>query len=249
MHQYIDFLFGRIGAFPLCVGAGLMVLVLDILLRGWREGLARVQMNEMFLPALPFCLLFGVAFAGVSDTLFHGGVIAACRNPFGRGVNYFGWLLGCLVFLFVLGRLTGMNVETLLEIFVPACLPAQALGRIGCFLGGCCYGVPVSSSFGVVYPQGSIPFAAYGSTPLAPFQLYEAGWLLVSYAVVLFLVRRGFRAGVSLIAMGVGRFALEFLRGDPRGSLFRGVFLSPAQCLAILLVATGMSLLCFVVRK
>ena len=199
--------------------------------------------SERFLPALPFCLLFGVLFAGLTDTLFHDGIRVACRHPFGRGVNYFGWLLGCLLSLSALGRLARMHVGALLEMFVPACLPAQALGRIGCFLGGCCYGIPVDSSWGIVYPRGSIPFAAHGSAPLAPVQLYEAGWLLVSYVIVLSLVRKGHRAGVSLIAMGAGRFALEFLRGDPRGSLFCGVPLSPAQCLAIVLVAVGMLVL------
>lgn len=243
MYPFLDLPFARIGTFPLCVGAGLMVLVLDILVRGRREGLTRAQMDDVFVPALPLCLLFGVVVAAATDTLFHDGVLAACRHPFGRGVNYFGWMLGCLISLFALGRMFGLDVRTLFEIFVPPSLSAQAVGRLGCFLGGCCYGVPVDSAWGVVYPCGSLPFAAYGLTPLAPVPLYEAGWLLAAFAVVRLRVPRGRRAAVSLMAMGTGRFALEFLRGDSRGVFFPGVPLSPAQCLSIVLLLLGASLL------
>ena len=145
-----------------------------------------------------------------------------------------------------------ISVRTLLEVFVPACLPAQAIGRVGCFLGGCCYGCPVGSAWGVVYPDGSLPFSAYGAVPLIPVQLYEAGWLFIAFAVVMVFVRQGYRAGVSLMAMGVGRFALEFLRGDSRGELLSCTALSPAQGLAIVLFAFGMLVSmrsCITVRK
>lgn len=150
---------------------------------GRREGLTRAQMADVFVPALPLCLLFGVVVAAVTDTLFHDGVLAACRHPFGRGVNYFGWMLGCLISRFAL------------------------------------------------------------STPLVPVPLYEAGWLLAAFAAVRLWAPRGRRAAVSLMAMGAGRFALEFLRGDSRGVFFPGVPLSPAQCLSIVLLLLGASLL------
>lgn len=219
---------------------GLLMLVLLVLYSCSRSGLTPLQVNEQLVPALPFCLLFGVVFAGFTDTLFHDGLQAVLHHPFGRGVNYFGWLFGCVLFLSVFGRLARISVKTLLEVFVPACLPAQAIGRIGCFLGGCCYGRPVDPAWGVVYPEESLPFSAYGAAPLFPVQLYEAGWLFVVFIGVITVVRRGCRAGVSLMAMGMGRFALEFLRGDSRGVLFPGTSLSPAQCLSIVLFVFGM---------
>lgn len=249
MHQFIDLPFGRVGAFPLCVGIGLLVLVLLVLYGCSRSGLSSFQVNERLVPALPFCLLFGVVFAGFSDTLFHDGFQAVLHHPFGRGVNYFGWLFGCVIFLFVFGRLSRISATALLEVFVPACLPAQAIGRIGCFLGGCCYGMPVDPAWGVVYPEGSLPFSVYGAIPLVPVQLYEAGWLFFAFAVVRVFVRQGCRAGVSLMAMGVGRFALEFLRGDSRGNLLFCTSLSPAQCLSIVLFAFGMLVSMYSVRK
>ena len=249
MHQFIDLPFGRVGAFPLCVGIGLLVLVLLVLYGCSRSGLSSFQVNERLVPALPFCLLFGVVFAGTSDTLFHDGFQAVLHHPFGRGVNYFGWLFGCVIFLFVFGRLWRISAAALLEVFVPACLPAQAIGRIGCFLGGCCYGMPVDPTRGVVYPEGSLPFSAYGAIPLVPVQLYESGWLFFAFAVVMVFVRQGCRAGVSLMAMGVGRFALEFLRGDSRGDMLFCTSLSPAQCLSIVLFAFGMLVSMYSVRK
>ena len=249
MYQFIDLPFGRVGAFPLCVGIGLLVLVLLVLYGCSRSGLSSFQVNERLVPALPFCLLFGVVFAGFSDTLFHDGFQAVLHHPFGRGVNYFGWLFGCVIFLFVFGRLSRISATALLEVFVPACLPAQAIGRIGCFLGGCCYGMPVDPAWGVVYPEGSLPFSVYGSVPLFPVQLYEAGWLFIVFVIVLTVVRQEHRAGVSLMAMGVGRFALEFLRGDSRGDMLFCTSLSPAQCLSIVLFAFGMLVSMYSVRK
>jgi len=243
MHQFVDLPFGRIGTFPLCVGVGLMMLVLDILFRGRREGLSQAQLNDKLLPALPFCLLFGAIFAGFTDTLFHDGVGIAFRHPFSRGVNYFGWLCGCMIFLIVFAVIARLSVRTLLEIFVPSCLPAQAIGRVGCFLGGCCYGVPSVPRWGVVFPKGSLPYEMYGSVPLVPVQLYEAGWLLVVYVVVMTCVRRGSRAGVSLMAMGAGRAAFEFWRGDCRGLLWGCSGLSPAQGFSIALFCSGVLLL------
>lgn len=239
MHQFIDLPFGRIGAFPRCVSLGLSVLVLLVLYGSSRSGLSSFQLDERLLPALPVCMLFGVGFSGLTETLFHDGICVALRHPFGRGVNYFGWLLGCVIFLSIFGRCARMSVSTLLEVFVPACLPAQAIGRIGCFLGGCCYGRPVDPAWGVVYPRGALPFSAFGPAPLFPVQLYEAGWLLVVFVIVMTVVRQGRRAGVSLMAMGVGRFALEFLRGDPRGTFFLCTSLSPAQCLSIVFFVIG----------
>lgn len=239
MHQFIDLPFGRVGAFPLCVGLGLSALVLLVLYGSSRCSFTAFQVNERLVPALPFCLLFGVAFSGLTETFFHDGIRAVFRHPFGCGVNYFGWFIGCVIFLSAFGRLMRMSVRELLEVFVPACLPAQAIGRIGCFLGGCCYGRPVALAWGVVYPDGSIPFSAYGAEPLFPVQLCEAGWLFIVFVVVMTAVRQGCRAGASLMAMGAGRFVLEFMRGDPRGSLFRDIPLSPAQCLSVALFVVG----------
>lgn len=111
------------------------------------------------------------------------------------------------------------------------------LGRIGCFLGGCCYGVPTDSIFGVVFPEDALPYQAYGGVPVHPTQLYEAAFLLALFIILFkFCKRNAFP--LYLMFYGVGRFAIECLRGDDRGSV--GVIeLSPAQLISLLLIIIG----------
>lgn len=120
-----------------------------------------------------------------------------------------------------------------------ACIPAgHCLGRIGCFLGGCCFGKPTDCIFGVVFPEGSLAYTYYGG-PIAvhPTQLYEAA-LLACLFFVLFFAGNGFEFPGYLIGYGIGRFAIEFFRNDDRGIIFGGV-LSPAQLVSCILIAAG----------
>src|SRR5689334_3149926 len=91
-----------------------------------------------------------------------------------------------------------------------------AAGRVGCFLVGCCYGVPADA--GVAYPAAAGLPARLTGVRLLPVQLIEAGALLLIGAVA--LAAAGGRAGGAtvwfLIAYGVVRFGTEGLRGDPR---------------------------------
>jgi phosphatidylglycerol:prolipoprotein diacylglycerol transferase len=86
------------------------------------------------------------------------------------------------------------------------------VGRLGCFLNGCCYGKPTAAWCGVVFPGQ--PHA------VLPTQLFEAIGLLGIYAALRALQRRGALAlrgrvtGWYLLAYGALRFVLEFLRGD-----------------------------------
>lgn len=122
------------------------------------------------------------------------------------------------------------------------CIPAgHFFGRIGCFLGGCCYGIPTDGPFGVIFPEGSIPYETYGDTPLHPTQLYEAFYLLILFFILMFCGKK--RAlPLYLILYGIGRYAIEFLRGDDRGQI-GNIPLSPAQIISLLLIVAGCTIL------
>lgn len=124
----------------------------------------------------------------------------------------------------------------------PAIPAGHCLGRIGCFLGGCCFGKPTDCVFGVVFPEGSLPYEYYGgAVAVHPTQLYEAAFLLALFLFLLFCGKKyGFP--LYLILYGTGRFFLEFLRNDDRGIL-PGIPLSPAQAISVLLVLLGGAIL------
>ena len=131
-----------------------------------------------------------------------------------------------------------------------------ALVRTGCFLAGCDYGVPTAHAWGVRFPPGSLAaldharrgFVPPGapSLPVHPTELYEVALGLVAAALAAIPIARGHRDGRAfatfLFTYATGRFAIEFLRGDPqRGA---ALSLSTAQwvSLAILMArAAGKS--------
>lgn len=121
--------------------------------------------------------------------------------------------------------------------------------RTGCFLAGCDYGEPTSLVLGVRYPPGSLAaldHAARGwvpmgapSLPTHPTQLYEGVWAMLGSLIALLIYRRNSRrakhdgsAFAAWIAMyAVGRFLIEFLRGDASRGSYHG--LSTAQYISI----------------
>lgn len=193
--------------------------------------------NKVML-AIPLSLTFGVLTGYVSDVLFLGGIKGFAR-PLDYGLNFYGWLFGNMIFLVVYAKSTGLSISFLVNCFLPLFAAAQAIIRIGCFCGGCCFGRPTTSFFGVVFPQGSLPYSVYGATPLMPVQLFESAYLMVVFIILIRFVDFKYRAAVYLMLMPVGRFFLEFLRGDNRGRMFFQSVLSPAQCLSFLLFAIG----------
>jgi phosphatidylglycerol:prolipoprotein diacylglycerol transferase len=121
-------------------------------------------------------------------------------------------------------------------------------GRLGCFLGGCCFGLPSHARFAVKFPGGSA--ASYEqfesglladknlpSLPVHPTQLYEAfGCLLIAAWLLLYVhPRKRFDGQVLLQFLGayaVLRFVIEYFRADDRGAIFG---LSTSQAIGLLI--------------
>lgn len=154
------------------------------------------------------------------------------------GSTYLGGVLVGSLILIISVRCTHQPLATLLCMLAPAVALAHAFGRIGCFLGGCCYGAPAPEWLGVVYPVGSDAYAHCGAQPLYPTQLFEAA---LNFLLFWIMVRRTsfrFRPVVYFMGYGIGRFLLEFLRADARGELLPG--LSPSQWFSLLFILVGL---------
>jgi phosphatidylglycerol:prolipoprotein diacylglycerol transferase len=134
------------------------------------------------------------------------------------GLSFYGGLIAGLVGLAVWARRRGVGLGLAADIAAPAVAAGQAVGHIGCLIGGDSYGLPTGGPFGVVYqnPNAMAPLGI----PLHPTQLYEAVSLGI-LAVVLWasrgrLERRGAggTAAVYLLGNAAVRFGLFFLRDD-----------------------------------
>ena len=131
------------------------------------------------------------------------------------------------------------------DAFAPGLAFGHALGRVGCFAAGCCYGKPTSHFWGVTFTSPIAP--AWVGTPLGvslePTQLFEAAVELANFFFLMWLLKRkkfdGQVIAAYLFLYGVARYFLEFLRDDPgRGSVFGGI-MTGTQLISICLVITG----------
>lgn len=135
------------------------------------------------------------------------------------GLAIQGALVGAFLAALIYTKVKHINFWRLADIAAPGLILGQAVGRIACFLNGDAYGTPTGSNFGIVYPEGTPAYAAYGSQPLWPAEVWEGQWDFIVFAIILMLPRwrkwsQGFIFLSYIILYSMGRFALEFLRGD-----------------------------------
>ncbi len=159
------------------------------------------------------------------------------------GLIFYGGVIGAVLAIMLLARRENAPLWDLGDFAVSALPLGHAFGRVGCFLNGCCHGVPGKpGGCGVPPAADSAAFDLYGSQAVLPVQLFEAGANLLLYGVLLSLWFRPRRprpgTGVALYAAGYGavRFGLEFLRGDER-LVWAG--LSLAQWISLVLIAVA----------
>ena len=174
----------------------------------------------------------------------------------GTGITFLGGLIGGVGVFFVVERIAGKKHRGELlsstNIMLPCIVLAHFFGRIGCFLGGCCYGAKTDSFFGVRFVENISQNGEWiFGEPRIPTQLIEAIFLLLLFITLLIFIFRfkkpNFVAIVYMYAYSVFRFLLEFLRDDPRGAFLLG--LSPSQVICILLLITAIALNVLIVKR
>jgi phosphatidylglycerol:prolipoprotein diacylglycerol transferase len=161
------------------------------------------------------------------------------------GGVFYGGLLAAIAMCIWYIRRSHLPVLRTCDVFAPAIAIGHALGRIGCFAAGCCYGKPTSLPWGVTFTN---PLAAdFAGTPLNeplhPTQLYEFVLELSNFLFLYWLLRHKRFEGQVIAAYmfiyGLARFFFEFVRNDPeRGSVFGGL-MTGTQLISIFLVIAG----------
>jgi phosphatidylglycerol:prolipoprotein diacylglycerol transferase len=189
-------------------------------------------------------------FAGRVGLLDH--LKAAINLPDG-GLVLYGGIILALATYFYFCRLRRLNPLFMADLIMPSFFIGLGFGRIGCFLNGCCYGEPSTLPWAVTFPHGSVPFTALvnremlspdalATMPLHPSQLYSSlgAFLLAGVMALYFKYRQrdGAVLGLSLLVYPIGRFLLEFLRGDEPGRL--GTPLTISQLVSLGVFAAGL---------
>jgi phosphatidylglycerol---prolipoprotein diacylglyceryl transferase len=161
------------------------------------------------------------------------------------GGTFFGGVLGAIALVVIYTVVTKTSLVALLDCYSAGLPLGHAIGRLGCFMAGCCYGKPTTLPWGVTFTN---PIAArlVGTPmgiPLHPTQLYESFAEFCNFAILVWIGKRqSFRGEILatyLLLYGIERGAIEFVRGDPdRTLMFHGAF-SIMQVVAVAFVLTG----------
>jgi len=153
------------------------------------------------------------------------------------GFVFYGGFIGGFAGLMVYCKAFKEKLWKYLDVYATVLPLGHAFGRVGCFFGGCCYGMPYDGIFSYTYEGPLIGQTPIG-VPLFPVQLFEAGCLVLIFSammVIFFKTKEKYHLTVFgyLASYCVVRFVLEFFRGDKeRGGL---LFLSTSQIISILI--------------
>ncbi len=155
-----------------------------------------------------------------------------------NGFVFYGGLLGGALGLFIYVKAFKCDFVKYFEIFAVSVPLGHALGRVGCFLSGCCYGIECDCAISFTYVQAYDPNTPLG-VPLLPLQLIEGACLLVLYVALEVAFYKSKREGACLLgylfAYPTVRFVLEFFRGDAIRGIWGGLSTSQWISLAIML--------------
>lgn len=191
-------------------------------------------------------LLFGITNIGQWGTLFDAENFRDLINRFVSifgGSVFYGGLIGGLFAGGLSVKVQRLPKEDAYDCCTLAIPLFHGFARIGCFLGGCCYGVPWEH--GITYTHSLVESA--NNVPRVPIQLFESAFNFLLAALLIFLFYkhrfRGKLLPLYLLIYPAGRFVLEFWRGDE----YRGFIgaLSTSQFISVILFAASAIYLIF----
>lgn len=235
----IDTPLGKIPLFPIFVTMGVIAFVLAIHLC-LKKAENRRKEEEFIVFRLLVSVICACFFAALFDAIFkyfEHGVFEF------KGITFYGGFIGATVSLYLLllntkeKKKTQFSIIEWFDLLTVPLLSFHFFGRLGCFFGGCCYGKITDSALGVVFPDNAEMGIIHNGVKRYPTQLFEVLLIAIIFFAVLFVKSR---FSVYLLTYSVGRFTIEFFRGDDRG--FLSTLFSPAQVISILLFLTSILL-------
>jgi phosphatidylglycerol:prolipoprotein diacylglycerol transferase len=215
-----------IGPFTI-YGYGLMIalgVLAAYLTAEYRAKKQKLSADPVFYLII-WCVIGGFAAAKILFWITEWRTILA--NPgfllgsLGDGFVVFGGILGGILTGYLYCRAKKLPFLKYADLIMPSVALAQGFGRMGCFLAGCCYGKETTGLLAVTFHTSEF---APNNVPLIPTQLYSSALDFLHFGLLLALAKRkkadGQVTAVYLFCYSVGRFILEFFRGDiERGSV------------------------------
>lgn len=246
MFPYFEIFGKTIGMYAVCAVAGFFVAICLCVRLAKKIDMSFEDILLTFLILFAGLLVGGHLLYAITSideaiTLIKAGKFEASHllQMFSGNVFY-GGFIGSVITLKLYSKSKKTLVkEGFMDIYA-ICVPLfHAFGRIGCFLGGCCYGV--ESDFGFIVTDNDLVPGLCGVRRF-PISLVECAFNLIVFALLLYLYKKqkckNKMIFVYMLTYPVGRFIFEFFRGD----LIRGIYfgLSTSQWISIILFIIGL---------
>jgi phosphatidylglycerol:prolipoprotein diacylglycerol transferase len=221
----------RIGSFPInTYGVFLAIAFLCAIListrLGERDGLPRQKIYDLSLWMLLAGLVGSKILMLFTEPEYRENPLQLISLDFLRsGGVWYGGLLGGVIAGYLLMKRYQLPWWKTADAFAPGLAVGNFFGRQGCFAAGCCWGKPTTLPWGVKFTElGHEITGVPTDTYLHPTQLYESFAMLLVFFFLLWLHKRKRFSGQVILAYAllysIIRFAIEFVRDDPRGDIF-----------------------------
>ena len=232
----IEFGFFKIFTYGLLVATSFLVAILLASSRAEKEGLDSQKVLDLCFYVMVSALLGArLLYVIVEYRYFLDSPLEIFKFWKGGLVFYGGLILGVLISLWYLKR-NQMPMWKTADLLAPSIALGQLIGRWGCFFAGCCYGKKTDVAWGITFtdPRSLAPL----EISLHPTQVYLSLNAVFIFIFLMWLSKRKVFDGQILWSYGIlysiGRFLIEYFRGDDRGfpveqvlstSQFVGVFI------------------------
>jgi phosphatidylglycerol:prolipoprotein diacylglycerol transferase len=235
-------------------GFGLMFLFAcfgALALTAWRARRERLNPEVVFDLAI-WLMTGGFIGARVLYILMHPGSVQTFADLFKvwqGGIVFYGCIIGGLIGSLIYWYRHPFPFLPMADAVAPSLVLGLALGRVGCWLNGCCYGAVCQLPWAVRFPEhspawtrhvemGLIGPSALASLPVHPTQFYSVldGLILLGLLTAYYPRRRrdGEVMALLMVGYGITRFLVELLRAD-EGAVFAGLTLSQNISLGLFL--------------
>jgi len=203
-------------SYGLLAALGFGIAVLYFLTLAKRDHLSRHLMLNLVIGIIFFAIVGARVFYIIIHLYYY---ILHPRDIFQLwkgGMVLYGGLFFALVFSILYIKIHGLSLGKVADCATPGIAFGLGIGRIGCFLNGCCYGIP--SKFGLVFPPTSPAGKIFPNQPLFLVQIISSFNLFMMGLILHLFKKRGIAKykllPLFLIFYSTHRFFIEFFRGD-----------------------------------
>ena len=230
--------------YGLFVGIGFLVGLLVTVRIGKSEGITSQQVIDMGFVIILSALIGSRLLYIIMNASHYRHEPLDIFKIWQGGLVFSGGIIGVILTMLWYGKRFRISLWKAGDLWAPAAAMGQGIGRIGCFMAGCCYGRPTDLDWGVVFthPNSLAPL----NVPLHPTQIYSSmSGFIIFFILLLINSKKRFEGHVFLwflILHSTARLMLEHFRGDDRG-IFLTSNVSITQFVTTLILIASVAIL------